>query len=63
MTVSIGLVFLNRVILTDRREQVGALFVSWYQFVVAYAIIIATFCPNVPLLNFFPRSATRRRSF
>jgi GDP-fucose transporter C1 len=56
MTVSIGLVFLNRVVLTDKRERVGALFVSWYQFVVAYVIIIiiTTLCPNVPLLKLFP---------
>jgi GDP-fucose transporter C1 len=56
MTVSIGLVFLNRVVLTDKTERVGALFVSWYQFVVSYAIIliITTFFPNVPLLKLFP---------
>ncbi|OHT04138.1 GDP-fucose transporter-related protein [Tritrichomonas foetus] len=56
MTVSIGLVFLNRLVLTDKTEKAGALFVSWYQFVVAYVIIviITTFCPNVPLLNLFP---------
>jgi GDP-fucose transporter C1 len=56
MTVSIGLVFLNRLVLTDPKEKAGALFVSWYQFVVAYAlIVIITFCfPNVPLLNLFP---------
>ena len=57
MTVSIGLVFLNRLVLTDRTEKAGALFVSWYQFVVAYVliVIITTFFPNVPLLNLFPR--------
>ncbi|KAK8857806.1 hypothetical protein M9Y10_012900 [Tritrichomonas musculus] len=56
MTVSIGLVFLNRLVLTNKTEKAGALFVSWYQFVVAYVIIIiiTTFCPNVPLLNLFP---------
>lgn len=56
MTVSIGLVFLNRIVLTDKTEKAGALFVSWYQFVVAYVliVIITTFCPNVPLLNLFP---------
>lgn len=57
MTVSIGLVFLNRLVLTDKTEKAGALFVSWYQFIVAYVIIIliTTFCPNVPLLNLFPK--------
>jgi GDP-fucose transporter C1 len=56
MTVSIGLVFLNRLVLSDKSEKAGALFVSWYQFVVAYIlIIIATLLfPNVPLLNLFP---------
>jgi GDP-fucose transporter C1 len=56
MVVSIGLVFLNRIVLTDREEKAGALFMSWYQFIVAYVaiIIITTFFPNVPLLNLFP---------
>ena len=56
MTVSIGLVFLNRLVLTDKSEKAGAIFVSWYQFVVAYVliVIITTFFPNVPLLNLFP---------
>jgi GDP-fucose transporter C1 len=56
MIVSIGLVFLNRLVLTDKSEKAGALFVSWYQFVVAYLliIIITVFFPNVPLLNLFP---------
>jgi GDP-fucose transporter C1 len=56
MTVSIGLVFLNRLVLTNKEETAGALFVSWYQFVVAYALIliITTLCPGVPLLNLFP---------
>lgn len=56
MTISIALVFLNRFCLTDKTEKAGALFISWYQFVVAYAciIIITTLCPNVPLLNLFP---------
>ena len=57
MTVSIGLVFLNRLVLTDKSEKAGAIFVSWYQFVVAYVliVIITTFFPNVPLLNLFPK--------
>jgi GDP-fucose transporter C1 len=57
MTVSIGLVFLNRLVLTDKTEKAGALFVSWYQFVVAYLLIliITTFFPTVPLLRLFPR--------
>jgi GDP-fucose transporter C1 len=57
MTVSIGLVFLNRLVLTDKTEKAGALFVSWYQFLVAYVIIvvITSVFPNVPLLNLFPR--------
>jgi GDP-fucose transporter C1 len=65
MTVSIGLVFLNRVVLTDKTEKAGALFVSWYQFVVAYVIIviITTFCPCVPLLNLFPRLSYRPALF
>jgi GDP-fucose transporter C1 len=56
MTVSLALVFLNRLILTDKSDKAGALFVSWYQFVVAYVLIIliTTFFPNVPLLNLFP---------
>ncbi|OHT06854.1 GDP-fucose transporter-related protein [Tritrichomonas foetus] len=56
MSVSIALVFLNRFVLTDKDEKAGGLFISWYQFVVAYAciLIITTFCPNVPLLNLFP---------
>jgi GDP-fucose transporter C1 len=56
MTVSIALVFLNRLVLTHKAEKAGALFVSWYQFVVAYVIIIiiTTLFPNVPLLNLFP---------
>ena len=56
MTMSIGLVFLNRMLMLDKVETAGALFLSWYQFVVAYVIIviITTCCPNVPLLNLFP---------
>ncbi|KAK8885810.1 hypothetical protein M9Y10_041264 [Tritrichomonas musculus] len=56
MSVSIALVFLNRFVLTDKKEKAGGLFISWYQFVVAYVciIIITTLCPNVPLLNLFP---------
>jgi GDP-fucose transporter C1 len=56
MTVSIALVFLNRLVLTGKTEKAGALFVSWYQFVVAYVLIlvITAFFPNVPLLNLFP---------
>ena len=56
MTVSITLVFLNRFVLTDKNEKAGALFISWFQFVVAYVciLIITTFFPNVPLLNLFP---------
>ena len=55
MTVSIGLVMINRVLLTGS-QKAGALFMSWYQFIVAYVIIILiTFlCPSVPLLNLFP---------
>ena len=55
MTVSIGLVMINRHLLTSK-EKAGALFISWYQFVVAYVIIviITNFFPNVPLLNLFP---------
>jgi GDP-fucose transporter C1 len=56
MTVSIGLVLLNRLVLTDKNEKSGALFLSWLQFVVAYILIliITFFFPNVPLLNLFP---------
>jgi GDP-fucose transporter C1 len=56
MTVSITLVFLNRLVLTDKEGTAGALFVSWYQFLVAYGliIIITTFFPTVPLVNVFP---------
>ena len=56
MTVSIALVFLNRFVLTDKTEKAGALFISLYQFVVAYVciIVITTFFRNVPLLNLFP---------
>ena len=56
MTVSIALVFLNRLVLSDKTIKAGALFTSWYQFVVAYVIIlfVATFCQKVPLLNIFP---------
>jgi hypothetical protein len=56
MVTSIGLVFLNRLVLTDKSEKAGALFVSWYQFVVAYLLIIliTVFFPNVPILNLFP---------
>jgi GDP-fucose transporter C1 len=55
MSVSLALVFLNRFILTDSLEKAGALFVSWYQFVVAYVciLIITIFFPNVPFLNLF----------
>jgi GDP-fucose transporter C1 len=55
MSTSIALVFLNRLVLTDVVEKAGALFVSWYQFVVAYIliIIITVFFPNVPLLKLF----------
>jgi GDP-fucose transporter C1 len=56
MVTSIGLVFLNRLVLTDKSEKAGALFVSWFQFIIAYLliIIITVFFPNVPLLNLFP---------
>jgi GDP-fucose transporter C1 len=56
MTVSLALVFLNRFVLTDKSEKAGALFISWYQFVVAYiCIVLITFLfPNVPVLNLFP---------
>lgn len=56
MSVSMALVFLNRFVLTDKTEKAGGLFISWFQFVVAYIciIIITIFCPNVPLLNLFP---------
>jgi GDP-fucose transporter C1 len=56
MSVSLALVFLNRFVLTDKTEKAGALFMSWYQFVVAYIciLIITVFFPNVPLLNLFP---------
>jgi GDP-fucose transporter C1 len=56
MTVSLALVFLNKFALTDKSEKAGALFLSWYQFVVAYIciLIITTFFPKVPLLNLFP---------
>jgi GDP-fucose transporter C1 len=56
MSVSIALVFLNRFVLTDPDEKAGALFVSWYQFIVAYVciIIITVFFPRVPVLNLFP---------
>lgn len=56
MVVSIALVFLNRLVLTDKSEKAGALFISWYQFVVAYLciIVITILFPNVPLLNLFP---------
>jgi hypothetical protein len=37
MTLSIGLVFLNRLLLT---HKAGSLFLSWRQFVVADAIIL-----------------------
>lgn len=56
MTVSIALVFLNRAIFSDPSIKAGALFTSWFQFVVAYVIIVicATCCQKVPLLNRFP---------
>jgi GDP-fucose transporter C1 len=56
MSVSLALVFLNRFALTDKTEKAGALFLSWYQFVVAYAciLVITTLFPRVPLLNLFP---------
>jgi GDP-fucose transporter C1 len=65
MTTSIALVFLNRLVLTDKTEKAGALFVSWYQFVVAYVliIVITTLCPNVPLLNLFPRLSYKPEIF
>lgn len=56
MVVSIGLIFLNRFILTNSMIKTDPNFMSWFQFVVAYIIIviITTLCPNVPLLNLFP---------
>lgn len=56
MITSIALVFLNRLCMSST-EKAGALFLSWYQFVVAYIIIllISAFGQNVPLLNLFPR--------
>ena len=56
MIVSIGLVFLNRLVLTNKTEKAGGLFISWYQFVVAYFIMIfiSVFCQKVPVLNIFP---------
>jgi len=55
MSVSIGLVMINRVLLTSH-EKAGGLFMSWYQFIVAYVIIIiiTNLFPNVPVLNLFP---------
>ena len=40
MIVSIGLVFLNRLLLSNKAEPTGALFISWYQFIIAYICII-----------------------
>ena len=57
MIVSITLVFLNRLVLSDPKDKAGALFTSWYQFVVTYVIIvlISFFGQNIPLLNIFPK--------
>ena len=57
MIVSVTLVFLNRLVLSDPKDKAGALFTSWYQFVVTYVIIIliSFFGQNVPLLNIFPK--------
>jgi GDP-fucose transporter C1 len=65
MAVSIGSVFLNRIVLTDKTEPAGALFVSWYQFVVAYALIliITVFFQSVPVLNLFPPIHYNLQSF
>jgi GDP-fucose transporter C1 len=65
MAVSIGSVILNRIVLTDKSEPAGALFVSWYQFVVAYALIliITLIFPNVPVLNLFPPLHYNFRAF
>lgn len=54
--VSLALVFLNRFLFSDPQIKAGALFTSWFQFLVAYVIIVfcATFCQKVPLLNLFP---------
>lgn len=62
MTVSITLVFLNRFLLSDPICKAGGLFVSWYQFIVTYIIIIiiSSFGQNVPLLNLFPRLSYKR---
>lgn len=56
MSISIILVFLNRLVMSESKEKAGALFTSWYQFIVTYIIIIiiSTFCQNVPILNIFP---------
>ena len=65
MTVSIALVFLNRFVLTDKTEKAGALFISLYQFFVAFVciVIITTFFPNVPFLNLFPPLHYEKRLF
>jgi GDP-fucose transporter C1 len=56
MAISIGCIFLNRLVLSDKTEHAGALFVSWFQFVVALVLIlfISSFCQKVPVLNLFP---------
>lgn len=56
MITSMLLVFLNRLVMSESKEKAGALFTSWYQFIVTYIIIIiiSTFCQNVPILNIFP---------
>ena len=39
MIISIGLIFINRIILTSKTKT-GVLFMSWYQFVVALVIML-----------------------
>ena len=55
--VSIGLIFLNHFILTNEKVKTDPLFMSWFQFIVAYflIIIITTLCSKIPLLNLFPQ--------
>jgi hypothetical protein len=61
MAISTALVLLNRFVLSLQSEKAGALFISWYQFIVAYVIIliVTTFFPHVPLLNLESVSSQR----
>lgn len=56
MTISMGLILVNRFLFIDKSEPSSSIFVSWYQFVVADVLIVAFSgcCADNPYCGYFP---------